>query len=317
MSISNQHVPKAVNWHCEAYCNYGCKFCYAPFEVQRKLPRLSKEEGIDLINQLVDAGVEKINFVGGEPMLHPHIGDWIVAAKQAGLTTSIVSNGTKMTRDWLEQMRPYLDWLGLSIDASNDELHVSIGRATQGDLKKGQSNHLSHSLEVIEYAKELGYGIKLNTVVTKDNLDDNMVDIVLQIQPARWKIFQVLMIEGENDDRVEPLLISEEEFDQYVSRHRLGITHATDIQVVSEDNETMLGTYAMIDAQGRAYTNAEGRYLYSEAGIHEIGFNKAWSQISLGFNEERFIERDGDWEWETPPPPLASIVLPIAPIEVV
>ena len=126
------------------------------------------------------------------------------------------------------------------------------------------------------------------------------------------------MIEGENDGRVEPLLISEEEFEEYVNRHREGLAHASDIQIVSEDNETMLGTYAMIDAQGRVYTNAKGRYLYSKAGIHEIGFSKAWSQISSGFSEERFIQRDGDWEWDAPAPTsnYPAINLPIVPSEV-
>lgn len=309
-------IPKAVNWHCEAYCNYGCKFCYASFEIQRTLPRLSEEEGFALIKQLVDAGVEKINFVGGEPMLHRHISSWIVEAKRLGLTTSIVSNGTNMSRDWLEKMRPHLDWLGLSIDASSDQLHVAIGRGQKRDLKKDQSNHLSESLEIIENAKELGYGIKLNTVVTRENLNDDMIDIVLKIRPTRWKIFQVLKIEGENDGRVEPLLISEKEFEEYVNRHREGLAHVSKIQIVSEDNETMLGTYAMIDAQGRFYTNAEGRYLYSEAGIHEIGFSKAWSQISSGFCEERFTQRDGYWEWKTPSSNISSIKLPFTYEEV-
>ena len=180
-------------------------------------------------------------------------------------------------------------------------------------MNKGQSNHLSHSLEVIEHAKSLGYGIKLNTVVTRENLNDDMVDVVLQIAPTRWKIFQVLLIEGENDGRVEPLLISEEEFEEYVVRHREGLAHASNIQIVSEDNESMLGTYAMIDAQGRFYTNAEGRYLYSQAGIHEIGFFKAWSQISSGFSEERFIQRDGDWEWAPSSSNSGAIKLPLVP----
>ena len=309
-------IPKAVNWHCEAYCNYNCKFCYARFETQRTLPRLSEEEGFDIIKKLVDAGVEKINFVGGEPMLHRHISTWIVEAKRMGLTTSIVSNGTKMSRDWLGKMRPHLDWLGLSIDASNDQLHVAIGRGKKEDLKNSQSNHLLECLEIIENAKELGYGIKLNTVVTRENLDDDMIDIVLKIRPTRWKIFQVLMIEGENDDHVEPLLISEKEFEEYVNRHREGLAHVSKIQIVSEDNETMLGTYAMIDAQGRFYTNAEGRYLYSEAGIHEIGFSKAWSQISSGFCEERFTQRDGYWEWKPPSSNISSIELPFVSEEV-
>ena len=52
-------------------------------------------------------------------------------------------------------------------------------------------------------ANELGYGIKLNTVVTSANAHDDMTKIVKKINPTRWKIFQVLKIEGENDGHVE------------------------------------------------------------------------------------------------------------------
>ena len=70
MSQTNITPPKAVNWHCEAFCNYRCKFCYAGFEQQRKQPKISLDAGLKIIQDLAD-GVEKINFVGGEPMLHP------------------------------------------------------------------------------------------------------------------------------------------------------------------------------------------------------------------------------------------------------
>ena len=127
-----EDIPLAVNWHLEAYCNYACSFCYAPLAEQRLIPLLSEEEGTSMIEDLSSSGVEKINFVGGEPMLHQHLKEWIVAAKSCGLTTSIVSNGTRMTEDWLTKMRPHLDWLGLSIDASNDEMHTLMGRCLKG-----------------------------------------------------------------------------------------------------------------------------------------------------------------------------------------
>jgi len=304
-----------VNWHCEAHCNYGCGFCYAPFETQRTLSRLTEAEGVSLIHQLVDAGVEKINFVGGEPMLHPHLDAWIKSAKFAGLVTSIVSNGTRMTPEWLTQIAPYLDWLGLSIDASTDEMHAAMGRGTVGDLRQGKSRHLEASLAVLSGAKELGFGIKLNTVVTSINVLDDMSDIVALIQPTRWKIFQVLRIEGENDGMPEHWEISTEEFEAYVEHHRAKLSETLEIQIVAENNDAMLGTYAMVDAQGRAYTNENGRYLYSSEGIHKIGFTMAWGQVSSGFSPARFVARDGEWQWSRSAESPHHIRLPVLPSE--
>jgi|TARA_B100001750_G_scaffold122117_1_gene96929 radical S-adenosyl methionine domain-containing protein 2 len=299
--MSNDTPPIAVNWHLEAYCNYGCSFCYAPLTEQRLMPRLSEEEGASMIEDLSSSGVEKINFVGGEPMLHPHLEAWIVAAKSCGLTTSIVSNGTKMTEEWLTKMRPYLDWLGLSIDASNDEMHFLMGRGLKGEIASGFSRHLERSKEVWQIAQRLGYGLKLNTVVTSVNADDDMSELVGFLKPHRWKIFRVLRIEGENDGRVEPLLICQNQFDEYMIRHRRSLRDLEGIQIVAEDNEDMLGTYAMIDPQGMVYTNLHGCYHYSKESVVDIGFIESWKQVMAGFSQSNFEKRGGLWKWENPP----------------
>ena len=299
--MSNDTPPIAVNWHLEAYCNYACSFCYAPLTEQRLMPRLSEEGGVSMIEDLSSSGVEKINFVGGEPMLHPNLEAWIVAAKSCGLTTSIVSNGTRMTEEWLTRMRPHLDWLGLSIDASNDEMHALMGRGLKGEIASGVSKHLERSKEVWQIARGLGYGLKLNTVVTSVNVDDDMSELVANLKPHRWKVFRVLRIEGENDGRVEPLLISQEQFEEYMARHRGSLHDFDGIQIVAEDNEDMLGTYAMIDPQGMAYTNLNGRYHYSNQSIVDIGFIESWKQVMVGFSQSNFEKRGGLWKWDNPP----------------
>jgi radical S-adenosyl methionine domain-containing protein 2 len=297
MPQNNITIPKAVNWHCEAFCNYRCKFCYAGFEQQRLQPKIDLEAGLKIIQDLASQGVEKINFVGGEPMLHPHLDEWIKESKRVGMTTSIVSNGTKMSQEWLESMRPYLDWLGLSVDASNDQIHAIMGRANANEFKNGESGHLGRALEIAKMANKLGYGIKLNTVVTSANVHDDMTDVVKQINPTRWKIFQVLKIDGENDGRVEALLVSEHNFEEYISRHVSSLS-STSIQVVPENNDAMLGTYAMIDALGRVYTNKDGFYFYSEGTVQQNGFAHCWNEVSPGFSLEAFNARGGEWDWE-------------------
>ncbi len=297
MSQINITTPKAVNWHCEAFCNYRCKFCYAGFESQRKQPKISLDAGLRIIQDLANQGVEKINFVGGEPMLHPHLDEWIIESKRVGMVTSIVSNGTNMTKQWLEYMRPHLDWLGLSVDASNDEIHAIMGRANAREFKDGVSGHLQRALEIARIANSMGYGIKLNTVVTSANYSDDMTAVVKEINPTRWKIFQVLKIEGENDGRVDALLVSESRFEDYINRHLVSL-ESTSIQVVPENNEAMLGTYAMIDALGRVYTNMNGFYLYSDDTIQESGFLHCWNQVSPGFSHEAFDDSGGEGAWE-------------------
>ena len=63
-------------------------------------------------------------------------------------------------------------------------------------------------------------------------------------------------------------------------------------QIVSEDNEDMLGTYAMIDPQGMVYTNLHGCYHYSKKSAVEIGFSASWAQVMDGFSDIGFESRE-------------------------
>ena len=81
--------------------------------------------------------------------------------------------------------------------------------------------------------------MKLNTVVCKPNLDDDMTKLVLELMPERWKIFEVLPVEGQNDGDVEELLLDNGEFQSWVDRHSFVEDYG--IQFVPESNELMRG----------------------------------------------------------------------------
>jgi hypothetical protein len=54
--------------------------------------QLSRDDAFRLIEALRAAGVEKLNFAGGEPTLDPRIGDLLHHARALGMVTSIVTN---------------------------------------------------------------------------------------------------------------------------------------------------------------------------------------------------------------------------------
>ena len=289
-------LPPAVNWHFWPWCNYGCTFCFATFEDIDRSNSLEKELGFKLLEEMAAEGVEKVTFVGGEPTLCPWLGELLVRAKELGLTTCIVSNGTGLSEEFLDSYHEYIDWVGISIDASNDRLHYIMRRGTKADLAEGRSRHLEAALTAWERCQKLGIRMKLNTVVCKANLDDNMTETVLQLMPERWKAFQVLPIDGQNDGRVEDLLISEDEFSEWVERHK-GVSNEG-INFIPETNELMTGSYVMIDSLGRFYSNIEGGHKYTRS-ILEIGIKEAWRENQ--FNEHHFIEREGIYDWRTLP----------------
>lgn len=296
-----QNLPLAVNWHFWPRCNYGCTFCFARFEEIKLSDRLAKEDALKIPQLLSSAGADKITFVGGEPTLCPYLGELLHASKDANLTTCIVSNGTGLTEEFLEKHHHLIDWIGISIDASNDKLHYSIGRGVKRDLENGFSNHLKDTISIWKRCQNYGIKMKLNTVVSSVNIHDDMTELVLDLKPQRWKIFQVLPVDGQNDGDVDDLLITEEAFNEWLSRHEKVASQG--IQFVPESNDLMRGSYAMMDALGRFYSNVEGGHSYGPS-VLDVGVKEAWSQNC--FLEDKFNERGGVYEWKVKKLPMAS-----------
>jgi len=295
-------LPPAINWHFWPWCNYGCKFCFARFEDIPRADRLPKEIALTVPEMLAEAGAEKITFVGGEPTLCPYLGDLLATSKDVGLTTCIVSNASGLTENFLDKWGHLIDWVGLSIDASSDQIHAEIGRGMRGDLARSRSHHLELAIDAWDRCRSRGIRMKLNTVFCKPNLDDDMMELVLKLRPERWKIFEVLPVDGQNDGDVDDLLLDEGEFQTWVDRHASIADEG--IQFVPESNELMRGSYAMMDALGRFYSNSEGGHAYGPS-ILEIGVREAWEQNC--FFEDRFHNRGGIYEWSS-----GKVNLPVA-----
>jgi radical S-adenosyl methionine domain-containing protein 2 len=272
---------ESVNFHLYKPCNEHCVFCFATFrDVEGQLPL---DDVRRVVGELRNAGVGKINFAGGEPTLYRGIGAVIEHAKTLGLTTSIVTNGARLVR-LLEGHAGALDWVGLSADSSVESVQHGLGR--------GRGDHVARTIAHADLARRAGVRVKLNTVVTAATWREDMSAFVGRVAPERWKVFQVLPMRGQNDGRVEPLLITSEQFATFVGRHQP--LAASGMAPIVEDNDAMRGSYAMIDPLGRFFGNATGEHVYSEP-ILEVGVAAALSQV--GFSKEKFEERGGSYAW--------------------
>ncbi|MDC0740865.1 viperin family antiviral radical SAM protein [Polyangium mundeleinium] len=278
-------VPLNVSWHLWPDCDLACTYCYATF---RDIPRtLSKKEAIRVLDLFREAGTEKVTFVGGEPLLCPHIEELIAHAKSIGLVTMLVTNGTRLAKEQLlHRIVPLLDWVSLSIDGSTPELMAEMGR--------GNAAFWKHCIRCWKKLSEYPHlRLKINTVVTRQNVHDDMRALIRELRPARWKVFQVLPVKGQNDGKVEPLLIKREEFDTYVARHRE--LDAEGLGPVAEDNRALTGTYLMLDALGRLFSNKTGEHVYTES-VLDVG---VWEVVrQVGWDVEGFLERGGIYGWK-------------------
>ncbi len=284
-------VIPAVNFHLSNHCNMRCKFCFSRFEDTSfhlgKSKEVNRKKCFEIIRKISFNSVQKITFVGGEPLLCPWLGELLSFSKDLGLTTMIVTNGSILSENWINANAKDCDWISLSVDSLDKQTNLISGRAINGKIPLCEVDYF----KIAKCIKNNGIRLKINTTVSSFNWQENLNDFILTVEPERWKIFQVLGINGQNDRYIKECEITKDQFEAYVQRH--SIVHDK-IQVIPEGNEAMIGSYLMIDPVGRFFDNTRGRYSYSRP-IWEVGWSKALSDVT--FDHCKFISRKGIYDW--------------------
>ncbi len=128
----------AVNFHLWKSCNFKCKFCFGSFKDVHK-NNLNEFEAKKLIQNLANFGFEKITFSGGEPTLCKFLPQLLDIAKREGMTTMVVTNGSKLNYEWLKNNQQNLDWIAISIDSLNSATNLVSGRSCGKNVFNEQS----------------------------------------------------------------------------------------------------------------------------------------------------------------------------------
>jgi len=152
-------------------CNFRCFYCMP--ENQQFLPSeklMSKEQIFNISSILVDQHeIDEIRITGGEPCLRPDLIDIMLELskldiKKLGLTT----NGMFLKKDLPLLAKTKCKYLNVSLDSLNQK----------GFKKLAGRDGLQQVLESIFMAKELGFVVKINTVLMKGINDQEINDFV-------------------------------------------------------------------------------------------------------------------------------------------
>lgn len=232
---------------------------------------------------------------GGEPFLYPDRLAMLCRYCKDDLqmeSVSIISNGSRIRREWLETNGQYVDVLGVSCDSFDEDTNIAIGRLS--------GNNVEQLRNIRQWCSELGIKFKLNTVVCTLNWQEDMAATVAQLDPFRWKVFQVLFVEDENDasdvlmkdDKrkrdARTLLISKDQFDTFCSKHE----HLECF--VPEPNDLMASSYLILDEYLCFLDKGSGAEKQS-GSILKIGVEQALTQIN--WDREAFVKRGGEYDW--------------------
>jgi radical S-adenosyl methionine domain-containing protein 2 len=270
---------KSANWHFTSICNYRCIFC----STQKLLGDLrSIEVAKNVLYHLKRLGIEKINYVGGEPFCNPHIYELIKLSKEMGFTVSIVTNGARLNERSISKIAHYIDWIGLSVDSASDEVEAKLGR--------GHGNHVSHALKIAPLIIKHGIKLKINTTVTKLNVNEDMSILIEKFRPDRWKVFQFMHVPGQNDHCIDSLAIKRSEFEAFKKSHS-GLRLKNGLKPVFESEEMMLESYLMISPAGNIFMN--NRFPHIEYDISTMTIEK----LKEIMDTEMYISRGALYDW--------------------
>jgi len=235
----------------------------------------------------------KLNISGGEPFLKPNfIGEIFRFCKEDLRleSCSVVNNGSKVTEAWLDTYGQYLDLMAISCDSFDPEVNVLLGRA-----EHGSGTHIGRVFQVAEWCKQRNIMVKLNSVITKLNWQEDMNSSIEELSPVRWKVFQVLLLDSENTGQAtgslrdaRDLVITDEQFSAFLDRHKCQRC------LVPESNEAMRDSYLNLDEEMRFLDCRDGAKRPGQS-LLRVGVEEAMKDA--GFDNQAFLDRGGIFEW--------------------
>lgn len=177
-----------------------------------------------------------------------------------------------------------IDILAISCDSFDEATNIKIGR--------GSGDQVKRLYDIASWCQRYDIKFKLNTVVNRLNYMENMNNHITALQPFRWKCFQVLIVEGENDSTKtlrdgHKFTISDDEFDDFCQRH------GGQKSLVPEPNRLMAKSYLILDEYMR-FLDRNGRQ--PSEPILEVGVEKALEGVF--WDEAAFLERGGLYDWK-------------------
>ncbi|XP_036119254.1 radical S-adenosyl methionine domain-containing protein 2 isoform X2 [Molossus molossus] len=187
----------------------------------------------------------------------------------------------------LKDAGQYLDILAISCDSFNEDVNVLIGRG------QGKINHVENLHKLRRWCRDYRVAFKVNSVINRFNVDEDMREHIKELSPVRWKVFQCLIIEGENSGdgalrEAERFVISKEEFQEFLDRHKEVSC------LVPECNDKMKDSYLILDEYMRFLNCRKGRKDPSKS-ILDVGVDEAIK--FSGFDEKAFLTRGGKYVW--------------------
>ncbi|MFJ8743325.1 radical SAM/SPASM domain-containing protein [Embleya sp. NPDC127516] len=143
-------------------CQAGCGHCYNSSGPSGTSGDMTREDWLNVLDQAAEMGVQQIQLIGGEPLLHSDLPELVGHALDLGLTTEIFSNLIHVRK----RMWPVLRRRGVTLATSFHSDDPAEHRAI--------THHGSHGKIVDNIAKALRLAIPLRVGIIRTRDDQRI-----------------------------------------------------------------------------------------------------------------------------------------------
>jgi len=147
-------APLLVGWAVTNRCNLRCSYCRS---YEQKGPELDAAACLALLEQMAAAGVARVQFTGGEPLLRQDFGELLHKARSLGLFTTVSTNGILVPARAAELK--VVGSLNFSLDGDRED----------NDAVRGEGC-FDAVMDAIEVAHRVKIPFKFITVLNRRNL---------------------------------------------------------------------------------------------------------------------------------------------------
>lgn len=152
-----KYSPLVASLFLTSRCNLNCEYCFA--EHRGEFKDLSVSQWKDIVDELKRRGTELVFLMGGEPLLYEGVGEIIEYVKRKGIQCHLTTNGILIPK-FIDELKQ-VDLVMTSLD----------GNKAGNDLNRGEGS-FEKITRGIEVAKQNNISLRINCVLTRNNVDD-------------------------------------------------------------------------------------------------------------------------------------------------